>query len=335
MRLDRLHFSGIRPCASPKVELITRRPSSPTPARRRRGRQRGVGSGSVEIETEPPSAHASTSTQLRRRSRAAARQAAGPAEARNAHARPGNVTDRILGRSWSESQLGTFFDIDRVGPARGARIRRRPKCRGRADPIFGGLHLPRRVGFFGNSAPFSQAVPPNRSLHRDDLPERLGYRATTAGDTRGRTPSHRRPRWGATARLTSSRPVPKLSRERLGRDRGPVARPRRTASRRRLPRGSPIGFAITARVTGMNLVAPDGGAPDKSKAFTLPGPTAHVRSERLELVELPIEDPVGATRHDDRARPGRLVLGLVIGQPIASHGASATTFPARSFTKSP
>ena len=63
---------------------------------------------------------------------------------------------------------------------------------------------------------------------------------------------------------------------------------------------SVAGYALSGKTTGLQLGKADTGAAladnttDKSESFNVRTTTAHVRSERLVLAQLPITEPIGA-----------------------------------------
>ena len=87
------------------------------------------------------------------------------------------------------------------------------------------------------------------------------------------------------------------------------------------------GFSLSAKTTGLKLAAADTGTSlgdsttDKSESFTVRKTTAHVQSDRLILVQLPIEAPLGkGTPEQHQVTLDRMVLNLSDGQPVAVTG---------------
>jgi predicted phage baseplate assembly protein len=83
------------------------------------------------------------------------------------------------------------------------------------------------------------------------------------------------------------------------------------------------GFALSAKATGLRLSKVDGStlqnaASDKPDDYKVRLTTAHVQSERLDLAQLPIENPLdeGSTS----LQLDRMVLGLQAGQPLLLTG---------------
>ncbi|HLH73244.1 MAG TPA: putative baseplate assembly protein, partial [Chloroflexota bacterium] len=78
-------------------------------------------------------------------------------------------------------------------------------------------------------------------------------------------------------------------------------------------------YGMSGRTTGLTLTQPDGtSAPDTTKDFRTRSTTAFVQSERLDLADLPIVDPIAA---GSTSIPlGQLVLGLSPGQPLVVQG---------------
>ena len=93
---------------------------------------------------------------------------------------------------------------------------------------------------------------------------------------------------------------------------------------------SQAGFSLSAKATGLKLATADTGTSlgntttDKSETFNVRRTTAHVGSDRLVLVQLPIETPIGAgTPEQHRLTLDRMVLHLAKGQPVAVTGERA------------
>jgi predicted phage baseplate assembly protein len=93
---------------------------------------------------------------------------------------------------------------------------------------------------------------------------------------------------------------------------------------------SQAGFGLSAKATGLKLATADTGTSlgntttDKSESFNVRRTTAHVGSDRLVLVQLPIETPIGAgTAEQYRLTLDRMVLNLTEGQPVAVTGERA------------
>ena len=93
------------------------------------------------------------------------------------------------------------------------------------------------------------------------------------------------------------------------------------------PESSAVGYSLSAKTTGLVLAAASDGTAlqnntsDKPETFNVRKTTAHVRSERLTLAQLPIEDPLGAgTAEAMQLTLDRMVLNLAEGQPIAVTG---------------
>jgi len=313
VKLDRLYFAGTDLRLSEgELVLVVLEPDAGSTAPKTAARV----IRSVEVETE------------RKRTRVDIDEPAPPLPEQPPAKQPGklklealrldadNVTDRILGRSWSESQLGVFFQVYQWDPAEVLAFVQAPRVPPTPDPVFGVFTFRDRLGFFGNSAPFSRAVTPKPPTPKGPYPNDWD---TAKGWEIWKDPQSNTAWSGVSAYL--ERLVPKLVENGWVVIEDPAIG--RTAYRLAAPitEQSAIGFATTARVTGMTLVAPDGGAPETSQAFKVRSSTAHVRSERLELIDLPIEDPVGDDAHTTtKLVLDGLVLGLAIGQPIALSG---------------
>jgi predicted phage baseplate assembly protein len=81
-------------------------------------------------------------------------------------------------------------------------------------------------------------------------------------------------------------------------------------------------YALSAKTTGLDLLKPNGtavdSAADKPDGFKVRKTTAYVQSERLELADLPIEEPVA--KDSTSLTLDRMVLGLQSGQPLHLSG---------------
>jgi hypothetical protein len=82
-----------------------------------------------------------------------------------------------------------------------------------------------------------------------------------------------------------------------------------------------VDYRIRAKATGLGLVKVDGiplASKDKSTGFKLRKTTAYVQSEGLNLVDLPIEEPIG--QGATSLMLDRMVLGLRVGQAVMLSG---------------
>jgi len=94
------------------------------------------------------------------------------------------------------------------------------------------------------------------------------------------------------------------------------------------------GFSLSGKATGLSLNDIDGGAADKPSEFKVRNTTAYVESERLDLVQLPIEEDLEEEADSDGSTTtvgvtqvmlDSLVLGLQIGQPVIVSGEQVET----------
>ena len=115
------------------------------------------------------------------------------------------------------------------------------------------------------------------------------------------------------------------------------ARPSNTPRprRRNTAEASVAGYALSGKTTGLQLGKADTGAAladnttDKSESFNVRTTTAHVRSERLALAQLPITEPIGAgTAEQTQLTLDGMVLDLDRRPAGRRHAANATTSPA-------
>ncbi|MGH7232286.1 MAG: putative baseplate assembly protein, partial [Nitrospiraceae bacterium] len=87
------------------------------------------------------------------------------------------------------------------------------------------------------------------------------------------------------------------------------------------------GFSLSAKATGLKLATDDTGTAlgdtttDKSENFRVRKTTAHVQSDRLVLVQLPIDEPIGkGTPEQSQLTLDRMVLNLEESQAIVVTG---------------
>ena len=93
---------------------------------------------------------------------------------------------------------------------------------------------------------------------------------------------------------------------------------------------SQAGFSLSAKTTGLKLATADTGTSlgdsttDKNDGFTVRKTTAHVLSDRLVLVQLPIGAPLGrGTPEQHQLTLDRMVLNLSAAQPLVVTGERA------------
>jgi predicted phage baseplate assembly protein len=79
-------------------------------------------------------------------------------------------------------------------------------------------------------------------------------------------------------------------------------------------------YALSAKATGLTLQNPDGSNPTKPDELKTRRTTAYVQSERLNLAELPIPEPIAAG--ETSLTLDRMVLGLHAGQAVLLRGES-------------
>ena len=81
-----------------------------------------------------------------------------------------------------------------------------------------------------------------------------------------------------------------------------------------------VGFGISAKGTGLTLAAMGGGAlEDKPSGFKMRNTTAYLKSELLELADMPFQN-AKLDAGNSEITLGEMVIGLGIGQPVALQG---------------
>ena len=229
------------------------------------------------------------------------------------------ITSSVAGQPWRESDLQAMIGIQRWSATDlVAAITARPPSGPPLAPEAGPFTFDARLGFFGNNAPKWKILPPDTdNTHGDAYP--AGW---DAGDTG--TGSLPRTVWqdsqgSSIAPLVYlDRAVPNVNRASWAVFDAPdeTARAFAVLDSREVSRAD---FGISGRALQVRLADETGTSPPQTLGgFTFRNSSARVASRRLDLVELPIDAPVAAG--DTAIELDRMVLGLVVGQPVALRG---------------
>jgi hypothetical protein len=233
------------------------------------------------------------------------------------------VDELVVGQTWSDSKLSAWLSVqgwstaDTLDYVLGASSRPAPPV-APGDP--GAFALRTKVGFFGHNAPAydSLTTTAQTPFVPWDKDSGLSIWKSSLKPASGDTP----PRYqdadcflerSVDGITPNSWAVLELPTKDFKAFRVEVA-----------PESSLVGFSLSAKTTGLRLKKEDGtplGDNDKDERFKVRKTTAHVRSERLTLAQLPIDDALGkGTPEQTQLTLDRMVLNLAEGQPIAVTG---------------
>ncbi|HVB97241.1 MAG TPA: putative baseplate assembly protein [Chloroflexota bacterium] len=219
------------------------------------------------------------------------------------------LKSRVLDQSWSERDLSAFFAIQRWNPAevlQASATAPQPTL----PPADEGVFVFRaRAGFFGNNAPLHASL--NRTDGTNPYPDwdaNGGTKIWTDSGGNSYTDAH----------VHLERALPSV----LPNTWAVFQSPTTAATVYRIGaviEDSLADFGMSGRTSGLSLTQPDGTTPpDATQDLRTRSTTAFVQSERLELADLPIVDPIVA---GSTSIPlGQLVLGLSPGQPLLVQG---------------
>lgn len=218
------------------------------------------------------------------------------------------VFAQVTNRSWSESNLNAYFTIQGWSPSRTVRHIATPPAPTLPPADEGVFRFRERLGFFGHNAPPFRNLPSATTWTDwdDDTPPTIWQ--TSTGVDYSTT--------GADVYLERS--VPEIVRGGWALFERPGADP---ASYRvdAVSESSLSDFAISAKAMGLRLAGVDGtSAPNEDVNFKVRITTAYVNSERLELAELPIEQPIA--KDETTIHLDRMTLGLSVDQPVIVSG---------------
>ncbi len=218
------------------------------------------------------------------------------------------VQTTVLAQSFSESKLSAFLAIQ--GWHAQALLTHIASAPAAPPPPAdtGVFALRARLGFFGHNAPRFQSIPPAGLTDWD-----AGTGRSIWTNSQGTTYTD--------ADVFLERSVPEIARNSwvaFESTTQPLT-PYRVGEVREV---SLADYALSGKATGLELLKPNGAAVDsagdKPDGFKVRKTTAYVQSERLELADLPIEEPIA--RDSTSLTLDRMVLGLEIGQPLHLRG---------------
>jgi predicted phage baseplate assembly protein len=215
------------------------------------------------------------------------------------------VTSKIVQRSWSESRLSAFMAIQGWSRSGAIKFIATPPAATLPPADEGVFRFRERLGFFGHNAPaFVTLATPPHSHNWDNSPPSV-WQDSEAADWTGahvyleRSVSEIVSDSWALFQLSTNQPTP----YRVG----------------AAVEASLAEYALSGKATGLILTAADGvSQPTKNAAFKFRATTAHVQSERLELAELPIVEPIA--KGETVIHLDRMSLGLSVGQPVIITG---------------
>jgi predicted phage baseplate assembly protein len=236
----------------------------------------------------------------------------------------GTVSDLVAGHSWTDTSLATWMAVQgwnvtaALGFLHGAFVAPRPPPGEPGDP--GVFAMRTKLGFFGHNAPRYASLTTTVQSAFVDWDSGLSIWRDSADA------EHDPPGYYDDADAFLERTVDGI----VANSWAVLERPTRQYTPLRVTaaaESSVAGYALSAKATGLQLGRADTGAEladdttDKSESFSVRRTTAHVRSERLVLAQLPITDPVGAgTAEQMRMTLEGMVLGVESGRPVAFTG---------------
>lgn len=239
-----------------------------------------------------------------------------------------NIKKHILNRNWKEHDLGSFLTLNRWDPKdmlKHINTLREKEHLGIDKGVFA---FRQRVGFFGYNAPNYNSLPKKDNLQGDPYPNNWDP-ADGSGWEIWKDPM--------TGKYYTDADM-YLERSLAGIIRGSwvVFEKLKSSNIYRISgisEASLNSFGISGKATGLKLKKNNTDLKNNSTYmpadFTVRKTTAHVQSERLELADMPINEPVeekskkseiiGATA----LMLDRMVLGLRTGQPLSLSGEQA------------
>jgi predicted phage baseplate assembly protein len=236
----------------------------------------------------------------------------------------GGLAASVTSRTWRESDLKAMIGMQGWNEANLVKAVTAPPGAAAIAPEAGAFAFGAKLGFFGNNAPKWAILP--KSTTTNGVAYKAGW---DAGDGDGASPSS--PLSAARTIWTDSQgqnipPTAYLERAVAGVSRGswtvfdaPEAKAEvygvfdaRETSR--------ADYGLSGRAMALTLATDSGTArtTKPSTPFPFRSTTAYVASKKLALADLPIDTPIAAG--DTSIELDRMVVGLVIGQPIALTG---------------
>lgn len=236
-----------------------------------------------------------------------------------------HVTAQVVNQSWSESRLSAFLTIQgwsRIGTVKFIAAPTAPTLPPADQGVF---RFRERLGFFGHNAPaYTTLSKPPHNNNWDGGPNPVPPLPPPPPPPTNGTPptiwqNSQAASWtGADVYL--ERVVSEIVADSWALFQLSINEPTpfRVGS---VVEASLAEYALSGKATGLILNEPNGNdlpEASKSAAFKFRTTTAHVQSERLELAELPITEPIPAG--ETMIHLDRMVMGLSIGQPIIITG---------------
>lgn len=214
------------------------------------------------------------------------------------------VSEQITNRSWKESALNAFLSIQ--GWSRISTVRHITAPKPSLPPADEGVFRFReRLGFFGHNAPaFATLAKPPHTTNWDSSAPDIWHNSQNSAWSEADVYLER-----SVSEIVSNSWV-------LFQRSTDEPTPYRVST---VVEASLAEYALSGKATGLSLKGVNGTSdPNKDSNFKFRTTTAHVQSERLELAQLPIEEPIGEDTTEIHL--DRMVLGLSIGQPIIITG---------------
>lgn len=243
------------------------------------------------------------------------------------------VQSQVTSKAWRQADLGAFLRVQRWSPHHLARhvnhlkqVKLRPpppKSVPPQEPLpyTAGLYrFTAKLGAFGHNAPRYGDLPdPPKTAHTNWDAHANGL-SITRGSTSS-TPYATRSGFGMD--FYAERTVKGVTQGSwVLLDDGTGAP--RAVQVRAVKDQSLAEFTVTGKATGFDVQNPNGTQPGDLSSFRMRSTTILAASEPLPLVELPIEENLGAgTAEADQLTLNELVLGLEIGQPVVLTGERA------------
>lgn len=219
------------------------------------------------------------------------------------------VQSRILDQSWRERDLRAFFAVQRWDPIevlQATASAPQPTLPPADEGVFA---FRAHLGFYGNNAPLHASL--NRPDNTNPYPDWDANGGTKIWTNSGGTAY-------TDAHVHLERALPAVLSNTWAVFTSPT-QPETVYRVGAVIETARADYGLSTRTTGLSLTKSDGTSPpDTTQDFRTRATTAFVQSERLELADLPIVDPIAAG--STSISLDRLVLGLTPGQPLVVQG---------------
>jgi hypothetical protein len=237
-----------------------------------------------------------------------------------------NLNTYILERVWNEREIGSFLTLNKWDVKDMLKHINTLRTKDESGIYEGVFTFRQKVGFFGHNAPLFGSLPEGEYMREDPYDS---YDWDKANNKTGRNiweywkdGNYSDEDKFPNADVFLERSLPEILSNSWvvfeGSGPGSKAYLVNTVSE-----ASMTGYGLSAKTTGLKLKLPDcNNDPDKAINFKVRKTTAHVQSERLELADMPIDEPINEDENVSAKSLmlDRMVLGLRIGQPISLTG---------------